>query len=246
MIDNAIPSWLQKLAALRDVGVLTSAPEAVQSLRSIEGVHVGLLQGAQDLREAYRVIRELIEAVSADERYDVAVRSTCGELNGKELFSNRPRLDFIPPLPLPQPGEGRPAAYLLNRLSNNVDEPVLATGTNPKGTFFYPRILSWAIRACAVLWLIESGQDVPIQLPITMDALEKYQAKLMNAETPNRFELLLELGDKLTERKDHFGPTLFAVPAPRIDLVRGRAPESLVLDRDHGKALRHGGVLSTT
>jgi len=108
MLDDPLPNWLQGLTAHKEIGVLSPSAHVFDSLRSARGIHAGLLKGAEDLRESYRVLRELIAAGSANDRYDQNIRSTLGSLTDIDLLQKRPRLEFIPPFPLPQPWDGRP------------------------------------------------------------------------------------------------------------------------------------------
>jgi hypothetical protein len=140
MVDEPVPEWLLRLAALRDVGVLSPSMKVVERLKSVGGIHSGLLKGNDDLREAYRVYRELLAIAAANSMFSDDVHSACAALAGTDLFAERPRLSFIPPFPLPQPEEGRPAAYLLNRLSNNVNEPGISPRRDKRGVTFLPHL----------------------------------------------------------------------------------------------------------
>jgi hypothetical protein len=76
MLGHAIPRWLGSLTPMHDIGVLSPSEEVLDTLRSVAGVHVGLLKGMDDLREAYRVIAELIvTAVGTKDTISNSVRS---------------------------------------------------------------------------------------------------------------------------------------------------------------------------
>lgn len=148
MVGNVAPSWLESLTAHRDIGVLTSSESLSQSLRTLPRVHVGLLKGFEDLRESYRVLSQMI-LVASDNRFGADVGAISRELAKRDIFRTRMRLDFIPGFPLPPPDRGRSAAYLLNRLSNNVDEPTLSPDSPSEGLTTLPSIFDWCFRGCA-------------------------------------------------------------------------------------------------
>jgi hypothetical protein len=166
MVAGALPKWFGPLVEQRDIGILTQSESVLKAVEGISRVHAGLLKGMDDLREAYRVIRELADAAAKNKAYDEPVRSHCGLLAGADLFAGRSRLGFIPPIPLPQPAEGRPAVYLLNRLSNNLDEPSILPGAPPGGVTIFPQMLEWSEAACAALAYLELRGDTPSELPI--------------------------------------------------------------------------------
>jgi hypothetical protein len=111
------PPWLRRLLQEREIGILTDKDEVAEDIAKVSNAHVGLLRGNQDLIEAYRVIRKLIEY-----RLKATTLSTEEQnflrriLLSNDIFATRPRLSFIPPVPLPQDLMWRPAAYLLNRI----------------------------------------------------------------------------------------------------------------------------------
>jgi len=241
MLADTIPIWLDKLALERDIGVLSSSGRVVESLRTKPHVHIGLLKGFDDLREAYRVIREMLATVAADGRFEPEVVSASASLALTDLFVNRPRLDFIPPVPLPQPGEGRPAAYLINRLSNNVDEPSLAGKASENSLSVLPQMLNWIKHACIALAVLEVGEELPKQVLVEKSALEASHSILTRPgeDSRTRLDTLLELGRQLANEGWPKRP-FFAIPVPRLDLVRGKVPGTLIPDTDHVKNARAG------
>jgi hypothetical protein len=230
MLGHAAPIWLETLAAQRDIGVLTSSETLFQSLRTLPRVHVGLLKGFEDLRESYRVLAEMI-LVASDGRFGATAGSICRKLADRDIFGDRMRLDFIPGFPLPPPDRGRAAAYLLNRLSNNVDEPSLSPDSRAEGLTALPNMFDRCFRGAAALALVETKQSIPSHLPISTEELGIYHSDLTNTEADRseRFHRLLELGTRIAAQKPIQRP-LFVIPVPRLDLVRGKGPESITVD----------------
>ena len=85
----------------------------------------GLLEGKEDLRQFYAALRNLCAFVASATRWSTDARDAIRPLASVHLLAERSRLDFIPAMPLPPTDQGRSAAYLYNRLSNNVEEPTL-------------------------------------------------------------------------------------------------------------------------
>src|SRR3990167_1120634 len=125
LINGPIPSWVRELAACRPVGILTPEEIVASESQLITGVHTALLKGFEDLVESYRVLSQIVTVEAANAALQEEERAFLENLSRVDLFRSRPRLSFIPPIPLPQDLRWRPAAYLLNRLSNNVDNPSL-------------------------------------------------------------------------------------------------------------------------
>ena len=232
MVGNKIPTWLERLAAVNDLAVLSPSRRVISQLSQFPRVHPGLLQGMEDIREAYRVFVELLGVAAANARHSPEIRAIFSSLASSEVFNNRPRLDFIPPFPLPAPDEGRPAAYLLNRLSNNVDEPSLLPDSPKGGITMFPHFLQWVTAACRVLALLELDRRLPIS--IAREELERIYTRLTQPgdDSKTKFELLWGLGRRLTSEEPLAHP-LFAIGAPRLDLLRGKAPSRLRLDPAH-------------
>jgi hypothetical protein len=186
-----------------------------------------------DLREGYRVIQELLCAAAENQRFRLEDRTTWNALGRSDLIEKRPRLDFIPPFALPQPTEGRAAVYLLNRLSNNVNEPGLMGGGQSEGAGVFPQIFNWSFQACRVLGLFEIGERDPEHLGLRITELENYHSKLTQADVDpkEKFNLLLELGKGLAGASPR--KTLFTIPVPHLNPARGKVPKSFHLDANH-------------
>jgi hypothetical protein len=203
MAGDTSPDWLDELTAQRHVGMLSSSPRVIESVRANPHLHTGLLKGFDDLREAYRVIRELLAAAADDECYGALGHYACTALAATDLFANRPRLDFIPPIPLPQPDKGRPAAYLINRMSNNVEEPTLLAESPKSGLSVLPQMLNWIMHACTALAAIELGAELPTEVSVERDSLTATHSLLTGAavNSEGKFDALLELGRSLGGRR---------------------------------------------
>jgi hypothetical protein len=199
MTDDEIPDWLSALTDIKPVGVMARSPETAKALSGIPGVHAGLLRGFDDLRETYRVIGELGK-LACEALHRSAIGELCSRLSLPDPFTERPRLRFMPPFPLPQPNNGRSAAYLLNRLSNNVDEPALARDSPRNSIAFLPQFLGWSLKACALLTAVEMGREAPSNLKISRAELENYHSTLTadSVGGDDKFKLLLEIGQRIS------------------------------------------------
>ncbi len=240
MTNDEIPDWLPTLTDVKPVGVVAQSPETAKALSGFPGVRVGLLRGFDDLRETYRVIGELGK-LACETFHRSAIGELCGRLSQTDLFTKRPRLRFMPPFPLPQPNNGRSAAYLLNRLSNNFDEPALARDSPSNSIAFLPQFLGWSVKACALLTAVEMGREAPANLKISRAELENYHSTLTSDSISgdDKFKLLLEIGQRISG----FAwptPPLIALPVPRLDLAKGKVPESVQLDPGHKQRIRSG------
>lgn len=235
-----IPPWLPSLAAEHDVALLAQSPETVEAACQIPGLHAGLLRGFEDVREAYRVIRELL-AVAGQSFGRIDARERCKDLAEMNLFDHRPRLAFIRPIALPQPGAGRPATYLLNRLSNNVDDPSLATDAPQSGVTLVPQFFNWLTKACAALAAFEDREAFPDHLGVARQQVEECHTTLINDGVPaaEKQRTMLALGERIAGTRWPARP-LIALPVPRFDLAQGKAPDSIRLDPQHKESLRAG------
>jgi hypothetical protein len=178
MVGQALPDWAETLAAERPAVVL-SQDEAVLAAADRLGLFPGLLQGKKDLREFYGALQKLCAAIGGAARWNVSIRDAIGPLGGSDLLAERSRLDFIPPMPLPPTDQGRSAAYLYNRLSNNEDEPSLAP-TVPDGTEgFFRSGYRWMLWGCRALALAEAGMEPPAGLGVTSLELADAYGKLI-------------------------------------------------------------------
>jgi hypothetical protein len=239
MLGYSLPEWVKPLAQKRALAVLSPSEEVTSEAGKVESVFCGLLRGFADIREYYRVVALATARDALNERFDQETRTTLESLGKMNLFETRPRLGFIPALALPQPCDGRPAAYLLNRLSNNVDEPTLRgnSGDLAKGSF--AQMFSFAMRACAALGSFEVGRELPPDLPVSLAEVAELHKQLSDPKNAERFHIFLELGRKLAKGQPPDRP-LLTLPAPRMDLLRGRAPESVRLDPEHRERVRAG------
>lgn len=240
MVTNMLPSWLENLVKQRAL-ILLSASDELLTAATKDGVFSGLLRGFDDIRAFYAALGQLADRISTDNRFKPEERSTLRALGQPDLFKRRPRLEFIPALPLPQPSDGRPAAYLLNRLSNNVDTPSLLADTKKNGAVVLPQMLSLSTRACSALAMMELSMELPAHLSLPRTELEDIHAKIAGSTTDHKtkFDMLLELGRKLSQAEWPERPFV-TVPTPRLDLVRGQAPEGIRLDPGHKQRIRSG------
>jgi hypothetical protein len=230
MLNDSAPEWLLKIGEDLDIGILTPRDDLVGLSASHPKIHVGVLKGAADLPESYRVISE-IRRVRTDGS-DRFVQST------GEYLSNRPRLDFIPPVPLPPPSHGRSAAYLVNRYSNNVDVPGIAAKA-PESCLYIPQLLEWCRHAGATLASFEQTEDVPQSRYLDLGHIRAVYDQLESPSIDNgdKFKAFASLGLKLSNGV-HLRRPLVGIGAPRMDLIQGRVPSSVPLDRDHRRAAR--------
>jgi hypothetical protein len=233
MLGRRVPDWTKTLARDRPVIVLSQVEGTIEESRSVEGMIPGLLRGTEDLRVFYDALRRLCAERTQDERLDDDTRQRLGHFSQFDMFQLRSRLPFIPALPLPQPSRGRPSVYLLNRLSNNVDQPTLQAGDVDDEEWTLPRILTLAVRASVPLALLEIADDLPSELLVTRGELERAHATLTSeADDSAKFRTLMALGERIAD-KDAFASPFLVVPAARTDVLRGRVPEGIVLEPNH-------------
>jgi hypothetical protein len=237
LVVSQIPAWGYELAKFKHIGLLTPYDEIVNIARKEPSFHVGLLKGFADLKESYRVIGELIQIHVNDDRLLPETKSLFSRLSSVDLFVNRPRLGFIPPIPLPDPEKGRPSAYLINRLSNNVDAPSLGPGSPTddveKTLLALPRILDYCIAACSVFAGIENRLPFPTDLPFSPSDIEEHYSTLLgSAPEDKKMELWMKIGAKLTGDKALRFP-LISVPTARVDLLKKTLPPTLIEEPGH-------------
>lgn len=226
MLSHTVPVWFGELAGRRQLGVLTPSERLQQAVLAAHDVPCGLLKGDADMREGYRVISSLLPAVAGDPGHDPDVRQELGVLTQRNIFQDRPRLRFLPPIPLPQPQAGRAAVYLLNRFSSNVDEPGLLPGVGPSNPLLLPEMLDWSRRAGSALALAERGQPLPSTLPVSQDEILRIHAGLGSSTSEDdQRDAFLDLGRRLAGKQLEM--PLISLPAPHPGLVRGRLPLSL-------------------
>lgn len=241
LIGHSVPSWLDKLIRDRPVGLLSPNSHTVDSLRERPNLHVGLLRGMEDLGESYRVYRDLFSSVEASRSADPDIRAACRTLIQKDLLTNRPRVPFIPPLPLPAPWDGRAATYLINRFSNNVDKPSLLATSIPKGAPTFSYILDRSLQAAAVLALLETKTALPKHIPINRADLERFYSDLTSDRLgrADQFKTMMELGDRIVAGKA-VDRSLLVLPVPRLDLIQGKGPKSITIDEGYKRRSRGG------
>jgi hypothetical protein len=226
MVGNKIPVWLDDLVAACPVALLSPNEAVVEAALQINNVSAGLLQGLEDIREFYRTFRDLCREVGQDRRLDGAARTRFTSLAELDLFSRRSRLDFFPPLPLPQPWRGRSAAYLLNRLSNNVDFPSLEPDSREGNEIALSKLLATSARAVTALALFELDEQLPASMKLSREEVEKAHAILLSPCDPHeKLKVMLELGRHVTETR--LENLLVTAPAVHLDLVRGLVPEGI-------------------
>ncbi|RLB87249.1 MAG: hypothetical protein DRH50_17150 [Deltaproteobacteria bacterium] len=155
-----------------------------------------------------------------------------------DLFAMRSRLSFIPPIPLPPTDKGRPAAYLLNRLSNNVEKLTLvpeeeAAKLEGNGLQL-PFLLNYSLAACIALAGMEEGMTLPSDSRTSSRELkDTYDLLVSNSSEREKLDAFLELGRNLTEEIKIRFPLLVSIPAARVDLLKPHGPPSIKLETGH-------------
>ena len=240
MVGNKLPIWLDDLAAARSIALLSPNESTVETALQSSGISAGLLHGLEDIREFYRVFRDLCRESGQDRRQDDATRKRIAALSDLDLFEHRSRLDFFPALPLPQPWDGRAAVYLLNRMSNNVDRPTLQPDRVEGGEIGFPKLLMTSLRAVTALAFFELGEKLPTAMRVSMKEVEEVHTTLTSpqVDSDQKFKVMFELGHRvaytLMER------LFITVPVVRQDLVRGRIPGSTKPDPDFKRMAKSG------
>jgi hypothetical protein len=233
MVGRALPSWAEALAREGPAVVLSQHESVLRSAEAL-GMYPALLRDKDDLRAFYRALGRLCGAVGTSNRWSAEIRQSLGSLGAIDLLAERSRLDFVPPMALPPTDQGRSAAYLYNRLSNNVDEPTLATAVPDGSARFFRVGFRWLLWGCRLLALAEAGIEPPAGLGITATELADTYGMLVGGRRPQeKFDLLTRLGRKACESRPL--PHLVAVPVPRRDIVRGRVPEGAEIELDFAR-----------
>lgn len=240
MVGNKLPIWLDDLAAARPIVLLSSNEATVETALRSSGISAGLLRGFDDIREFYRVFRDLCRVSGQDRRLNDETRAKIMALSDLDLFEHRSRLDFFPAFPLPQPWNGRPAVYLLNRMSNNVDDPTLQPGQVEGGEIGFPKLLLNSVRAVTALAFFELGEKLPAAMQGIRQEIEEAHSTLLSpqADSNKKLATMLDLGRRvaLTRLERLF----ITVPVVRSDLMRGRVPGSVKLDPDYKRMAKSG------
>ena len=148
-------------------------------------------------------------------------------------------MGFMPPIPLPGPNEGRSAAYLLNRLSNNVEENSLfppGQEGRQEGFLVFPRILDYSYAASLLLSGIELGVPFPTDPGISRAEIEeKYEFLLGDAPDEDKRNCFLKIGESITGSSAMHGSLVVSVPSARTDLMKGFMPPTLNPDPGFSK-----------
>jgi hypothetical protein len=63
MTGHVIPKWLPTLSSIRPIAILTSSQRTLRQAKSLSSAFAGLLKGFADIRELYRVLGELLDAL---------------------------------------------------------------------------------------------------------------------------------------------------------------------------------------
>jgi hypothetical protein len=240
MVEGSLPGWVTSLAEEQPLIVASQSESTLQEAQKTGHVFPVLLRGLDDMRGFYAALRGLCAERSRDDRLDNNTRSRLEKLGGVDLLAKRSLLDFIPAFPLPQPDRGRPAAYLLNRLSNVVEEPTLQSDDEADDQWQLPQLLKWSVRGCAALALVEAGDTVPAKLRVGRDELEGIRfALLANTDRSKRFETLIDLGRRAAD-ENWLSSIFLTVPAARRSFLRGQVPPGVTLERDHRRMARVG------
>ncbi len=230
LLAQRIPDWLQRVAESRPMVVMSQFDDSIAAAGSLQGMHPALLRGHDDLRGFYRALRSACSDEAQLSRLSEGHREALDQLSKLDLLADRSTLDFIPECPLPSPVQGRAAAYLLNRLSNQVVEPALSSSRDIDSGAI-PGIYSAAARGVLALAGQEDSDAATLGGSSAEAAKAAYTAMARTSDVASKLRLLLEFGRELLALN---GDGIFiAAPAVRNDIVRGRVPSSAVLDPGH-------------
>jgi hypothetical protein len=239
MAGNKLPIWLDDLSAARPIVLLSPNEATVETALRSSVISAGLLRDPDDIREFYRVFRDLCRASGQDRRLIDETRKITA-LSDLDLFKCRSRLDFFPAFPLPQPWNGRAAVYLLNRMSNNVDTPSLRPDQVEGGEIRFPKLLLASVRAVAALAFFELREELPAALQVSVKEIEEVHSALLSPQVDSnqKFAAMLDLGRRVADiRLDRL---FITIPVVRSDLVRGRVSGSVKPAPDHKRMAKFG------
>lgn len=240
MVGSELPIWLDALAAARPIALLSPNEATVEAALRSSVISAGLLRDPDDIREFYRVFRDLCRASRQDHRLSDETLARMDVLSSLDLFESRSRLDFFPAFPLPQPWNGRAAVYLLNRISNNVDSPSLRPDQVEEGEIRFPKLLLASVRAVAALAFFELGERLPAALQVSVKDVEEVHSTLLSPQVDShqKFAAMLELGRRVAYMG--LDRLFITIPIVRSDLVRGRVPRSVNPAPDHKRMAKFG------
>ncbi len=240
MVGNKLPIWLNDLAAARPIVLLSPNEATIETALRSNVISAGLLRDPDDIREFYRIFRDLCRVSGQDRRLSDETREKLTALSDLDLFECRSRLDFFPAFPLPQPWNGRAAAYLLNRMSNNVDSPSLRPDQVEGGEIRFPKLLLASLRAVATLAFFELGERLPEPLQMSVKEIEEVHSTLLSTQVDSnqKFAAMLELGSRVAHMR--LDRLFITIPVVRSDLVRGRVPGSVKPAPDHKRMAKSG------
>lgn len=177
LVNGRIPEWAKDLAKTKPLGLLTPSEEVATLAKKENNFQIGLLKEFSDILESYKILQYLISSYSMDKSITPYNRQLINNIIKKDLLKDRPRLSFIPGIPLPNPDKGRSIVYLINRLSNNVDKPALmnpAQDDVDKGINVFLRILEVSFVNCAVFASIEIGTPIINNISLSASELKKH------------------------------------------------------------------------
>ncbi len=220
VMSSSLPLWLEELASDRPLGFLTPDVNTENAAAAFRRVITGSLRGTADLVEYYRVLRQLCNYHSQDASLDEETTATLLRISDADLMLSRSRLDFVPGVPLPQPWNGRSAAYLLNRLSNNVDEPALLAESEDPPALALATMLAECVPAVSALSLLELGKLSSSNTPIPATEIQDTYDRIASSMSPEKkLDIVRDLGRRL-KRGSPPDRLLIAVPTVRLDLMR--------------------------
>ena len=230
LIARRVPVWLDALAAEKPVLVLSQFEATISHCQQLAGIVACHQTGLGAQRDYYGALRKLCGLV-ANEYQEPSFRDDLRTLEKRDIFTLRSRLAFIPPFPFPQPTNGRAAAYLLGRISNNHDEPGLDPRPAPDAESFFRATHRWSLAACRALALVESGVRSPAGFPVGLGELKSIRTHLSgDLVDADKFSLLIELGRRL--HASHQRRQFVTVAIPRRDLAQGHVPSGAELPPD--------------
>ena len=192
-LTGTVPPWLPLFASKKPLVVASLEPEIHHVLCEVDGVNGVLLKDDVDVKPIYSAIGSVILDLMNKGSVPKSIELLSSYAQSQSLFLERPKLDFMRAFVLPAPDKGRPAAYLLNRMSNNVES--LGFG-QPIDDFL--STFKYATHAGMVLALIEGGGSIPANWGLQRKELEMAYTRLRGTEPEDvRFKFFLDLGKSI-------------------------------------------------